>query len=165
MDIHIIGDLPIYVALDSADVWADPENFQLDDQYVPTAVPVCRPTTSARTASCGATPSTLGADEGRRLRLVDTPHRRRGKLYDVIRIDHFRGFESYWAVPYGETTAKNGRWVTGPGMALVGVLTGWFPQLEFIAAGPGLSHPGGGAAAARLRPPGHEGAGICLRFP
>ena len=55
------------------------------------------------------------------------------KLYDVIRIDHFRGFESYWAIPYGETTAKNGRWVKGPGMSLVGVLTGWFHDLDFIA--------------------------------
>ncbi len=64
------------------------------------------------------------------------------KLYDVIRIDHFRGFEAYWAVPYGETTAKNGHWVKGPGMSLVGVLTGWFPQLRFIAEDLGYPTPG-----------------------
>ena len=63
------------------------------------------------------------------------------KLYDVIRIDHFRGFESYWAVPYGETTAINGRWVKGPGMALVGVLTGWFHDIEFIAEDLGYPTP------------------------
>lgn len=63
------------------------------------------------------------------------------KLYDVIRIDHFRGFESYWAIPYGETTAKNGRWVKGPGMSLVGVLTGWFRDLDFIAEDLGYPRP------------------------
>ena len=55
------------------------------------------------------------------------------KLYDVLRIDHFRGFESYWAVPYGEKTAANGRWVKGPGMSLVEVLKNWFPNIRFIA--------------------------------
>ena len=64
-----------------------------------------------------------------------------GKLYDVIRVDHFRGFEAYWAVPYGETTAKNGHWVKGPGMDLIGVLNGWFPQLEFIAEDLGYPTP------------------------
>ena len=59
----------------------------------------------------------------------------------MVRIDHFRGFESYWAVPYGETTAKNGRWVKGPGMALVGVLTGWFHDIEFIAEDLGYPTP------------------------
>ncbi len=77
-----------------------------------------------------------------------------GKLYDVIRVDHFRGFEAYWAVPYGETTAKNGQWVKGPGMALVGVLTGWFPQLEFIAEDLGYPTPECGAAAADSGLPG-----------
>ena len=64
-----------------------------------------------------------------------------GKLYDVIRIDHFRGFASYWSVPYGETTAKNGHWVTGPGMDLIDRLNGWFPQLEFIAEDLGYPTP------------------------
>jgi 4-alpha-glucanotransferase len=54
-------------------------------------------------------------------------------LFDVIRIDHFRGFESYWAVPYGAETARDGRWRKGPGVALVGVLTSWFQGLELIA--------------------------------
>ena len=63
------------------------------------------------------------------------------KLCDVLRIDHFRGFASYWAVPYGETTAKNGHWVKGPGMALVGVLTNWFRDLDFIAEDLGAPSP------------------------
>jgi len=62
-------------------------------------------------------------------------------LYDILRIDHFRGLESYWAVPYGETTAKIGRWVKGPGMDLVGVLTGWFPNIQFIAEDLGYLTP------------------------
>ena len=64
-----------------------------------------------------------------------------GKLYDVIRIDHFRGFESYWAVPYGDETAKGGRWVKGPGMKLVKVLRDWFPQIEYIAEDLGTPSP------------------------
>ena len=63
------------------------------------------------------------------------------RLYDVVRIDHFRGFAAYWAVPYGETTAKNGHWMPGPGMDLVGVLTGWFPNLSFIAEDLGTPAP------------------------
>ena len=63
------------------------------------------------------------------------------RLYDVLRIDHFRGLESYWAVPYGETTAKIGRWIKGPGMDLVGVLTGWFPHIQFIAEDLGYLTP------------------------
>lgn len=58
-----------------------------------------------------------------------------------IRIDHFRGFESYWSVPFGKTTAKDGHWVKGPGMSLVGVLTGWFHDIEFIAEDLGFSTP------------------------
>ena len=141
-DIHIIGDLPIYVAMDSADVWAEPENFQLDDRCVPTEVSGVPPDYFSADGQLWGNPlyrwDRMQADGfGWWIRRIDGA----GKLYDVIRIDHFRGFESYWAVPYGETTAKNGRWVKGPGMALVGVLTGWFPQLEFIAEDLGYPTP------------------------
>lgn len=132
--VGIIGDLPIYVALDSADVWAEPENFQLDENNLPTKVSGVPPDYFNENGQLWGNP------------LYDYAHmeksgygwwiRRIGgaaKLYDVIRIDHFRGFESYWAVPYGEATAKNGRWVKGPGMALVGVLSNWFKDLQFIA--------------------------------
>ena len=59
----------------------------------------------------------------------------------MIRIDHFRGFANYWAVPYGQPTAKNGRWIAGPGMDLIERLNGWFPQLEFIAEDLGYPTP------------------------
>ena len=136
-DIHIIGDLPIYVAM-----WAEPENFQLDDRCVPTEVSGVPPDYFSADGQLWGNPlyrwDRMQADGfGWWIRRIDGA----GKLYDVIRIDHFRGFESYWAVPYGETTAKNGRWVKGPGMSLVGVLTGWFRDLDFIAEDLGYPSP------------------------
>ena len=143
LDIQVIGDLPIYVAMDSADVWAEPECFQLDDQCVPTEVSGVPPDYFSADGQLWGNPlyawDRMQADGfGWWIRRVDGA----SKLYDVIRIDHFRGFEAYWAVPYGETTAKNGHWVKGPGMNLVGVLTSWFPQLRFIAEDLGYPTPG-----------------------
>jgi len=143
LGIGIIGDLPIYVAMDSADVWAEPESFQLDDQCVPTEVSGVPPDYFSADGQLWGNPLYAWdrmQDDGFGwwIRRVDGA----SKLYDVIRIDHFRGFEAYWAVPYGETTAKNGHWVKGPGMNLVGVLTGWFPQLRFIAEDLGYPTPG-----------------------
>ncbi|MBR7056716.1 MAG: 4-alpha-glucanotransferase [Oscillospiraceae bacterium] len=142
LGIRIIGDLPIYVALDSADVWAAPDMFQLDERGYPTEV-------------SGVPPDYFNADGqlwGNPLYNYAAMERdgfqwwiRRvggvARLFDVIRIDHFRGFESYWAVPYGDTTARRGRWVKGPGMKLVGVLTSWFHNLEFIAEDLGYATP------------------------
>ena len=143
LDIQVIGDLPIYVAMDSADVWAEPECFQLDDQCVPTEVSGVPPDYFSADGQLWGNPlyawDRMQADGfGWWIRRVDGA----SKLYDVIRIDHFRGFDAYWAVPYGETTAKNGHWVKGPGMNLVGVLTSWFPQLRFIAEDLGYPTPG-----------------------
>ena len=140
--LQIIGDLPIYVAMDSADVWAEPEFFQLGEGNVPTEV-------------SGVPPDYFTADGqlwGNPLYDYDRMARdgfawwiRRlegaGRLFDVIRIDHFRGLESYWAVPYGEKTAKVGRWRKGPGMDLVGTLTERFPHLEIIAEDLGYLTP------------------------
>ena len=140
--VGIIGDLPIYVALDSADVWADPQSFQLDDENVPTEV-------------AGVPPDKFSADGqlwGNPLYNYEAMQEdgyswwiRRmagsAKLYDAVRIDHFRGFESYWAVPYEETTARVGRWVKGPGMKLLGVLKAHFPDLVVIAEDLGYLTP------------------------
>ncbi len=140
--IQFIGDLPIYVALDSADVWDSPQYFQLDENRVPTEVAGVPPDAFTADGQLWGNPlynwDALAA-EGYHwwLRRIDGARR----LYDVIRIDHFRGFESYWAVPYGHTTAKLGRWRPGPGMDLVRVLSGWFPDLEFIAEDLGYITP------------------------
>ena len=140
--VRIIGDLPIYVSPDSAEVWGEPGLFQVDEDYRPSAV-------------AGVPPDAFSADGqlwGNPLYDWDAMKRdgyqwwiRRiegaARLYDILRIDHFRGLESYWAVPYGETTAKNGRWVKGPGMDLLRVLTGRFPNIQFIAEDLGFLTP------------------------
>ena len=134
LDIRIIGDVPIYVALDSADVWAEPEWFRLDSRNVPTEVSGVPPDYFSEDGQLWGNPlyrwDKMQDDGfGWWIRRVDGA----GKLFDVIRIDHFRGLDTYWSVPYGETTAKNGKWNKGPGMRFVDAVMGWFPQLEFIA--------------------------------
>ena len=140
--IGIIGDMPIYVAMDSADVWADPRSFQLDERNVPVEVSGVPPDYFSEDGQLWGNPlydwDAMKRDGyGWWIRRIEGASR----LYDVLRIDHFRGLESYWAVPYGETTAKNGRWVKGPGMDLVGVLTSWFPNIRFIAEDLGYMTP------------------------
>ena len=140
--IGIIGDLPIYVAMDSADVWADPNSFQLDEKNVPKEVSGVPPDYFSEDGQLWGNPlydwDAMKQDGfGWWIRRIEGA----SHLYDILRIDHFRGLESYWAVPYGETTAKIGRWVKGPGMDLVGVLTGWFPNIQFIAEDLGYLTP------------------------
>ncbi len=142
LGIKVIGDLPIYVAMDSADVWAEPEFFQLGEDHTPTEVSGVPPDYFSADGQLWGNPlydyDRMAADGfGWWIRRVEGA----GKLFDVIRIDHFRGLESYWAVPYGEATAKNGRWRKGPGMALVGILTSWFHDLDIIAEDLGLMTP------------------------
>ncbi len=142
LGIQVIGDLPIYVAMDSADVWGSPEFFQLGEDNVPTEVSGVPPDYFSADGQLWGNPlydyDRMKQDGyGWWIRRVEGA----GRLFDVIRIDHFRGLESYWAVPYGEATAKNGRWRKGPGMDLVGVLTGWFPNLKIIAEDLGFLTP------------------------
>lgn len=140
--IGIIGDMPIYVAMDSADVWAEPNFFQLDEKNVPYEVSGVPPDAFSADGQLWGNPlydwDAMQADGyGWWIRRIGGAK----KLYDVIRIDHFRGLESYWAVPYGDTDAKNGRWVKGPGMKLVSVLKNWFPEVSFIAEDLGFLTP------------------------
>lgn len=140
--IGIIGDMPIYVALDSVDVWAEPKAFQLNEKGFPTAVAGVPPDYFSEDGQLWGNP--LYDYKGMQrdgyswwIRRVDGA----AKLYDVIRIDHFRGFSAYWSVPYGAETAKEGEWVTGPGMSLVGVLKNWFANIRFIAEDLGAPSP------------------------
>ena len=142
LGIKIIGDLPIYVAMDSADVWAEPENFQLDEDLIPTSVAGVPPDYFSADGQLWGNPlyrwDAMEQDGfGWWIRRIDGV----GKLYDVIRIDHFRGLESYWAIPYGEKTAKCGEWIKGPNMKLITTLTNWFPNLQFIAEDLGYPTP------------------------
>ena len=132
--IGIIGDAPIYVAMDSADVWAAPAFFRLDSRNVPTEVAGVPPDYFSEDGQLWGNPLyrwDLMAEDGYSwwMSRIDSAV----KLYDILRIDHFRGFEAYWAVPYGETTAKNGRWVKGPGMDFIGRVKQRFPDMKFIA--------------------------------
>ena len=141
-NVGIIGDMPIYGAMDAADVWADPKSFQLDSRNVPTEVSGVPPDSFTADGQLWGNPlynwEAMKADGyGWWIRRIAGA----SKLYDVIRIDHFRGFESYWAVPGDAKTAKDGHWVKGPGMDLLGVLKRWFPDLEFIAEDLGYLTP------------------------
>ena len=142
LGISIIGDIPIYVALDSADCWADSSQFLLDADGRPISV-------------SGVPPDYFNADGqlwGNPLYRWDKMKKNgfrwwmkriegAAELYDIIRIDHFRGLESYWAVPYGEKTAVNGQWLKGPGAAFVKKLRETFPGLQFIAEDLGYLTP------------------------
>jgi 4-alpha-glucanotransferase len=141
--IEIIGDIPIFTALDSADVWAHPELFQLD------------PRTSRPTAVAGVPPDYFSADGqlwGNPL--YDWPaHAASGYAWwlarlraafafaDVVRIDHFRGFEAYWSVPAGAATARTGRWIEGPGLPFFAAVQTALPGARLIAEDLGLLTP------------------------
>ena len=142
LDIQVIGDLPIYVAMDSADVWAEPESFQLDDQCVPTEV-------------SGVPPDYFSADG----QLWGNPlydweyHKKTGydwwilrigysyRLYDIVRVDHFRGFEAYFSIPYGDETAVNGHWEKGPDFELFAAMKMKLGKKEMIAEDLGVITP------------------------
>ena len=132
--ISIIGDVPIYVPMDSVDVWCDPELFQLDSALQPVAVAGCPPDAFAEDGQLWGNPLyrwDVMEKDGYRwwIRRLTAA----GKLYDAVRLDHFRGFEAYWSVPYGDATARNGQWVKGPGMNFVRTLKEKLPHLSFIA--------------------------------
>ncbi len=114
--IQIIGDIPVYVAFDSADTWAHPELFQLDEKGFPTAVAGCPPDGFSATGQLWGNP--LYRWDYHRDTGYDWWMKRLAacfELYDVVRIDHFRGFDEYFAIPYGDATAERGGWRPGPG--------------------------------------------------
>ncbi len=132
--ISIIGDVPIYVPYDSVEVWSDPELFQLDEKLNPTDVAGVPPDGFTADGQLWGNPLYRWEQHKKDgyswwLRRMEAA----GKLYDAVRVDHFRGLESYWAVPYGETTARYGRWVKGPGSELIEAIQKGLPDLRLIA--------------------------------
>ena len=117
--ILIIGDMPIYVAHDSMDVWQSPEQFLLDDEYNPTVVAGCPPDDFAPDGQLWGNPiynwEKMKTDGfswwSKRVKSAM-------RLYDIIRIDHFRGFAGFYSIPYGHTTAREGKWNSAPGIEL-----------------------------------------------
>ena len=132
--IQIVGDLPIYVPLDSADVWSAPREFQLDEQRHPRCVAGVPPDYFSADGQLWGNPiydwdymkQTGYAWWLRRMRSACT-------LFDCVRIDHFRGLSSYWSVAAGAETARDGAWVKGPGADFVDLLKAEFPAFEIIA--------------------------------
>ena len=121
--VRILGDLPIYVAMNSADVWANPHFFQLDDALQPTRVAGVPPDYFSETGQRWGNPLfDWDALEKEGFSWWIARMKSSQELYDMVRIDHFRGFESYWSVPAEETTAVKGTWVKGPGHKLFDAL-------------------------------------------
>ena len=132
--IQIVGDVPIYVAFDSADTWANPELFQLDEKNLPLGVAGCPPDAFSATGQLWGNPlynwayhKTTGYDWWlKRIAYCFD-------LYDIVRIDHFRGFDEYYSIPYGDETAVNGHWEKGPGMNLFDTVKEKLGELDIIA--------------------------------
>ncbi len=140
--IILMGDAPIYVAHDSADVWAHPDLFQLDRNGCPVVAAGVPPDYFSATGQLWGNPVYNWK------RLADTAYRwwvDRMRMavsqFDIIRLDHFRGFEAYWEVPAGEKTAERGRWVKGPGSELFHVLRRELGSLPFVAENLGVITP------------------------
>lgn len=132
--IEMIGDVPIYVAEDSSDVWANPEYFLLDEKNRPVCVSGCPPDAFSATGQLWGNPIydwDLMEQEGyiwwiKRIKATY-------ELFDVVRIDHFRGFESYWSIPAGSPTAETGEWIKGPEMKLFNAIKASLGELKIIA--------------------------------
>lgn len=141
-NIEVIGDIPIFVSMDSADVWANQHLFQLDSKGYPLAVAGVPPDYFSATGQLWGNP------------LYDwKAHKKEGfawwisriknqlKTIDILRIDHFRGFEAYWSIPYGEETAINGKWVKAPGSELFTAIKKALGDLPIIAEDLGTITP------------------------
>lgn len=132
--IKIIGDIPIYVAFDSADTWSHPELFQLDDKLDPIAVAGCPPDAFAEDGQLWGNP--LYAWEVHRNTGYDWWIKRIAmcfRWYDTLRVDHFKGFDEYFSIPYGEPTARKGQWKKGPGLELFQAIERKLGRLDIIA--------------------------------
>ncbi len=138
----IIGDMPIYVADDSVDVWSCPKQFDLDDELLPRSVAGCPPDAFSEDGQLWGSPVydwDYMKNESVPYSWWRTRMRHAFKVYDIVRIDHFRGFESFYCIPYGDTDAKGGKWRKGPGMELFNVLSEEFgEELPIIAEDLGL---------------------------
>lgn len=140
--VRIIGDIPIYVSPDSSDVWASPGLFQLDAEGRPTEVAGCPPDAFAAEGQVWGNPLydwPRHAETGYAWWLRRLGHA--GRVYDVVRIDHFRGLESYFAIPAGQDTAAGGRWRKGPGMDFIRAVRAALPDLAIIAEDLGYLTP------------------------
>ena len=141
--IKIIGDIPIFVAADSSDAWANPEIFLFDEERKPVKVAGVPPDYFSATGQLWGNPL-YNWEKLKETNYSWWVERVRANLStcDIIRIDHFRGFEAYWAVPYGDDTAINGQWEPGPGIDLFNAIKSQLGELPIIAEDLGLMTQG-----------------------
>ena len=132
--ISIIGDLPIYVSGDSADVWANPDQFQLDEKGRPIEVAGCPPDGFSADGQLWGNPL-FDWEKMKKDGYQWWLHRIAFQftIYDTLRIDHFRGFDEYYAIPYGDDTARNGRWRPGPGIQFFQAVNKTLGEKDIIA--------------------------------
>lgn len=140
--IRIIGDIPIYVALDSADTWYHPELFQFDENRVPVAVAGCPPDGFSATGQLWGNPLYQWEYHGKTgyqwwMRRMEYSFR----MYDVVRVDHFRGFDEYYSIPAGSENAIHGTWEKGPGIEVFQKMQEKFGKLDIIAEDLGFLTP------------------------
>ncbi len=153
--VKVIGDLPIYVALDSADVWANPAEFQLDADLNPTVVAGVPPDYFSKTGQLWGNPIyDWGAQKKTGFRWWVQRVRAATELFDLVRLDHFLGISAYWAVPFGDTTAQRGQWRPGPADALLAAIRGGLGRLPIIAEDLGAVTPEADALRERFGLPG-----------
>ena len=132
--VRIIGDVPIYVAMDSADAWASPELFQFDENLRPCGLAGCPPDAFAVTGQLWGNPLYRWEQHAQTgYSWWHSRMRHAFRLYDKVRIDHFRGFESYYSIPYGDPTAEFGHWEKGPGAAFFHELDEKMGKQDLIA--------------------------------
>ena len=133
-NVKIIGDIPIYVSTDSSDTWVNREIFNFAKDGTPITVAGCPPDAFSATGQLWGNPI-YKWDVLEKQGFKWWIERMKGcmNLYDVIRIDHFRGLESYWDIPFGDETAENGKWIKGPGMKLINVIKENLENVEIIA--------------------------------
>jgi 4-alpha-glucanotransferase len=141
-NIQIVGDMPIFLAHDSADVWAYQELFHLDATGKPTVVAGVPPDYFSATGQLWGNPLyDWEAMEKDKFSWWADRFRALLQMVDIVRLDHFRGFEAYWEIPAGEATAINGRWVKAPGQALFSTMQKNLGHLPFIAEDLGVITP------------------------
>ncbi|MBK8345356.1 MAG: 4-alpha-glucanotransferase [Bacteroidetes bacterium] len=140
--VKIIGDIPIYVAMDSSDTWCNPELFQFDRNKNPIVVGGCPPDYFSETGQLWGNPI-FNYNKMEEDGFAWWINRIRASLalYDWVRVDHFRGFSGYWSIPYGEPTAINGAWITGPGKKLFYAIKNVLGEIPIIAEDLGLITP------------------------
>ena len=153
--IRILGDVAIFVNMDSADVWIHPEIFELDEELKPTRVAGVPPDYFSPTGQRWGNPLyRWDALQSSGFAWWVQRIRRARELYDIVRLDHFRGFEAYWAIPAHDETAVNGEWIKAPGLALFRALEAALGPLPLVAEDLGLITAEVEALRADLNMPG-----------